>query len=207
MLKLAASDFPFQDNVKWWLNNRRSSLWKPFGLTKTMKQRGLLKDVPLVMMVTPPVPEGAPAAPTVEEVMALTGNPQHGEAAAAVCLACHKIGKQGVDFGPDLTSFGKQQPREVIVGAIVTPSKEISHGFEGSRIETKDGLIIDGIVIATGDPTVVKCMGGQKQEIDEDKIKSVTPMERSLMYDPQTLGLNAQTVADVVEYLKAGKFK
>jgi putative membrane-bound dehydrogenase-like protein len=207
MMKIAAQNPPFPENAMWWLNNRRSGAWKPFGVTKAMRQRGLLKETPLVSVITPEIPEGAPQPPTLEETLALTGDAARGEAAIAACYLCHKVGKQGADFGPDLTQFGKTQPREVIINGILNPSKDISHGFEGTRIETKDGLTIDGIVLAAGDPTVVKCMGGQKQEIDEERIKSVTKLERSLMFAPQTLGLTAQTVADIVAFLQSNLIK
>lgn len=202
-----AENFPLKENATWWLNSRRGNNWREFGLTKLMRQRGLLKEKPLVSTMTPEVPEGAPKAPTNEEVLALTGDVQRGQAAIAACFTCHKVGKQGADFGPELTQFGKTQPREVIVDAILHPSKEISHGYEGSRIETTEGIIIDGIVLTTGDPTVVKCVGGQRQEIDEEKIKSVKKMERSLMFPPEVLGLSAQTVADLVAFLKSNEVK
>ena len=32
---------------------------------------------------------------------------------AEVCYTCHKVGEAGMDFGPDLTTFGRQQPIEV----------------------------------------------------------------------------------------------
>jgi putative heme-binding domain-containing protein len=172
-----------------------------------MRQRGLLKEKPLVSTITPEAPEGAPKAPTNEEVLALEGDPKRGRAAMAVCMTCHKVGRQGADFGPELTQFGKTQPREVIVDSILHPSKEISHGYEGTRIVTKDGITIDGIVLTTGDPTIVKCVGGQRQEIDEERIASTTKMDRSLMFPPEVLNLSAQTVADIVAFLKSGDIK
>ena len=69
------------------------------------------------------------------------------------------------------------------------------------------GIIIDGIVLASGDPTIIKCMGGQKQEIDEDKIKSVTKLERSLMFAPEIMGLTAESIADIVAYLQSNQIK
>ncbi len=202
-----AEGFPFKDQATWWLNHRRSGAWKPFGLTKAMRQAGLLKEVKLVSSVIPEPPADAPKAPTVEEILALTGDAERGQAAIGACYACHKVGAMGVDYGPDLTQFGKTQPREVIVAGIVTPSKDISHGYEGSRLETTDGLLIDGIVQATGDPTVIRSTGGQRQEIDENLIKSVTKLERSLMFAPETLGLTAQSVADITAYLQSNLIK
>ena len=110
-------------------------------------------------------------------------------------------------FGPDLTTYGATQPSEVIAKAILNPSADISFNYEGSRIETTDGVRVDGIILAKGDPTVIRCVGGLVQSIAEDKIKSVTRFERSLMASPETLGLTAQSIADIVAYLKSGEIK
>jgi putative heme-binding domain-containing protein len=115
---------------------------------------------------------------------------------------CHKIGDTGTDYGPDLTSFGKQQPSEVIINAILNPSVDISHGYEGSEIKTTDGLTIVGMVLSEGDPVIVKCLGGQTQTIAKSRIASLKRLEKSLMYSPAQLGLNAQGIADMTAYLK-----
>jgi putative heme-binding domain-containing protein len=124
-----------------------------------------------------------------------------------VCYSCHKIGSQGVGFGPDLTTYGSTQPTEVIAKAILNPSADIAFNYDGSRVETIDGKRIDGIILSKGDPTVIKSVGGVLQSIAEDKIKAVTRMERSLMAAPETLGLTAQSIADIVAYLKSSLIK
>jgi putative heme-binding domain-containing protein len=116
---------------------------------------------------------------------------------------CHKIGEAGVEYGPDLTSFGKQQPTEVIVEAIINPSGDISHGYDGSEIKTKDGITIVGMVLSDGDPVIVKCLGGQTQTVAKSRIASMKKMEKSLMYAPSLLGLTPQSVADITAYLKS----
>ena len=200
MLDLAAND-GVKESALWWLNSRRGNEWKEYGLLAAMKERGLIKDKPLVSVVSPEPPVEAP--PALAEVLALNGDRARGQTAFAACLACHKLGKTGTDLGPDLTVFGKTQPREVIATAILTPSKDISHGFEASRIVTKDGLTIDGIVLDHGDPLVLKSMGGISQNIERKQVQSEKPLGRSLMLVPAQLGLTAQTVADLVAYLQA----
>jgi putative heme-binding domain-containing protein len=133
----------------------------------------------------------------------LKGDAARGQTRVAVCYTCHKIGATGVDFGPDLTAFGKLQPAEVITTGIVKPSADLSHGFEGREVKTKDGLTITGMVLSDGDPLIIKCMGGLVQTIPRAKIASVNKMTRSLMYEPQLLGLDAQGIADIVAYLKS----
>jgi putative heme-binding domain-containing protein len=148
-----------------------------------------------------PIPN-APAMPSVAELTQLTGDVARGKSAVGVCYACHKIAGTGVEFGPELTEFGKQQPKEVLLEAIAYPSKTISHGFEGVEVKTKDGLTITGMPLANGDPVILKCMGGTVQTIPRAKVASMTKMTRSLMYEPSNLGLTPQSIADIVAYLK-----
>jgi putative membrane-bound dehydrogenase-like protein len=208
MMDLAATEgFPFAEQALWWLNNRKGNYWKEYGLVPLMRERGLLKEKPLVSVVSPEPPAGPSKLPALKEILALHGDAARGQVAIAVCFSCHKIGKQGVDFGPDLTAFGKTQPSEVVINAILNPSAEISHGYEASRVETNDGITIDGIVVDNGDPVVVKSIGGQMQEIWRERVKSVNPLGRSLMFPPETLSLTAESISDIVAYLKSGTVK
>ena len=139
----------------------------------------------------------------MEPQSSLPGDAARGRDAATVCQACHRIGSAGVDSGPDITAYGKQQTREVIAQAIATPSADISHGFEGSVVKLKDGLIITGMVVSIGDPLLVKCMGGIVQTVPRSRVQPVSRMDRSLMYDPALLSLDARRISDIVTYLKS----
>ena len=207
MIEIAnAKDFPFTNLAKWWLFNRKGNDWMHYDVEAGMKALGLYDPdkVKLVAVEMPAVPKGAPKLPPVADILKLQGDAKRGQTAVALCQTCHKIGAAGVDFGPELTTFGQQQPAEVIVNAIANPSAEIAHGFEGSEVKTKDGLTITGMVLSSGDPLIIKCMGGLVQTVPRARIKSVTKMTRSLMYQPEQLGLNAQMIADIVAYLKSG---
>jgi putative heme-binding domain-containing protein len=102
-----------------------------------------------------------------------------------------------------------------LVNAIVNPSAEISHGFEGSRVEAgvKKGEkwsishTIDGIVISDADPIVIKCVGGTVQKVERAKLASLNKLPRSLMPQPEMLGLDAQKVSDIVAYLQSDMIK
>jgi putative membrane-bound dehydrogenase-like protein len=205
MIELANTPgFPWRDLAKWWLFNRQDNDWRAYDVAAGMKALGLYDPakVELVAMEMPPDPVGD-AWPTAAEIAELPGDAARGQAAIAVCYSCHRIGETGVEFGPDLTTFAQQQPAEVIAEAIARPSAEISHGFEGSEIRTTDGLVITGMVLSSGDPVLVKCMGGIVQAVPRSRIASLNRMGRSLMYDPGTLNLTPQSVADVIAFLKA----
>ncbi len=86
--------------------------------------------------------------------------------------------------------------------AIVDPSAEIAHGFEGMSINLKNNEGIDGFVQSSGDPMTVVSTGGLTQIVPKDRVHSVRRLNRSLMLSADQLGLSAQDVADVVEWLK-----
>ena len=139
MIELAnAKDFPMKELAKWWLLNRKGNDWQSYDVEGGMKALGLYDPakVKLVAVEMPPELKGVPELPTGAEIAQLPGDAKRGQAAIAVCFTCHKVGKVGVEFGPDLSTFGKQQPSEVIANAIAHPSADISHGFEGSEIKT-----------------------------------------------------------------------
>ena len=94
------------DLAQWWLMNRKDNAWKPHGVESAMKARGNYDpdNVKLVVVEMPaPAPE-APKLSSVAEIAAFKGDPSRERAAVAVCYSCHRIGKDGVDFGPDLST-------------------------------------------------------------------------------------------------------
>ena len=200
---------PLLEDATWWLTHRRFDDWADYNVDAVAEKHGapLPKAAKLVSVITPEPAKTPSALPSVKEIVAMPGDVARGQAAMAVCFSCHKIGAQGVEFAPDLTAFGKTQPREVIVNAIVNPSAEISHGFEGTRVETKDGLTIDGIMVKDGDPVVIKSVGALVQNISRTRVKSVTKLTHSLMQQPEMLGLDAQKISDIVTYLKSDQVK
>ena len=124
--------------------------------------------------------------------------------AARSCLLCHRIGDEGNEYGPGLAGFARGQAAEVVVQALIDPSAEIAHGYEGVDLQLTDGTRIHGRLLTTGDPVVVQSMGGLTQLVPASRIKGTPrrPLGRSLMLSAEQLGLSAQDVADVVAYLR-----
>jgi putative heme-binding domain-containing protein len=189
----------------WWLFNRKGNLWSGHSLDVAMKERGLYDpaNVKLQSVEMPPVPKDSPILPPAADIARIEGDSKRGETAAAVCLSCHSIKGKGIEFGPDLTTFGRQQTREVVIQGIAHPSSEISHGYEGSVITTKEGAKITGIILSNADPVIIKSLGALVQNVPKSRIAEIKPLGRSLMYDPATLGLTPQSISDIATYLKS----
>jgi putative membrane-bound dehydrogenase-like protein len=185
----------------WWLLNYKDSRWADAGVDAELKRRGLFDpDTATVNETIVPVPETPSLA--VADILKLRGNAQRGAAAASACLMCHRIRAQGVDYAPALDGFASRQTRETVVTAIVNPSNDIAHGYDGSEITLVDGRKIHGLVLSGGNPLIVQSMGGFTQMIPAKLVKERKRLGRSLMLSAEQMGLTAQQVADIAAYLK-----
>jgi putative membrane-bound dehydrogenase-like protein len=203
LLELAGKgDKDFRRNpALWWLLNYKDSRWADAGVDAELKRLGLY-DPDNVQVDEVIVPEAPPASMKVADILKLRGNAQRGATAAAACLMCHRINGQGADYAPDLTGFGSRQTREVLINAIVNPSSDIAHGYEGWEVTLTDGRKIYGLVLSSANPMIVQSTGGAIQMIPAKLVKGRKWLGRSLMLSADQLGLTAQQVADIVAYLR-----
>jgi putative membrane-bound dehydrogenase-like protein len=192
-----------KNHALWWLLNYKELRWKENGVDAALKARGLYD--PETVSITPSVvPEPTESKmPPVAQIAALRGDATKGAQTAQACLLCHRIGDKGNDYGPALTGFARAQTIETVITAIVNPSADIAHGFEGMSLNLQDGGQIHGIVLSNSNPVVVASMGGLTQMVPANKLRGrPQPLGRSLMLSAEQLGLSAQDVADIVAYLK-----
>ena len=116
---------------------------------------------------------------------------------------CHSIAGAGAEFGPALDGWGRGKDAEVVATAIVKPSAEIAHGYDGTEIKSKDGVTIQGVLLKEGDPLMMRSMGGVTQIIPADRVATRRRLPGSLMMSAAQLGLSAQEVADIVAFLRS----
>ncbi|HEX6639161.1 MAG TPA: PVC-type heme-binding CxxCH protein, partial [Steroidobacteraceae bacterium] len=185
----------------WWLLNYKDSRWVAAGVDAELKRRGLF-DPDKVEINAVEVPE--PPAPTLDvaAIAKLRGNAKNGATAGAACLMCHRVGGKGTDYAPDLSGFASRQTRDVVITAIVKPSNDIAHGYEGTEVTLTDGRKIHGMVLSGGNPLIVQSTGGVTQMIPAALVKERKRLGRSLMLSAEQLGLTAQQVANIVAWLR-----
>ncbi|MEM7386480.1 MAG: PVC-type heme-binding CxxCH protein, partial [Verrucomicrobiota bacterium] len=202
MLKIAGNTSgAIQSTALWWLLNRKDNAWEAHDLGRRLKEQGLY-DPETLQLISIPLPDPVPGTFTLEEVMKLTGDAERGKTQSMRCILCHRIGGLGVDYGPDMTTWGRTQPTETILRSIIDPDADIAHGFNGTRVETNEGKIIDGIVINNADPLLIQSSGGVTQAVPKSRIKEKRSLKNSVMMTPAQMGLTAQDVADIAAFLK-----
>jgi putative membrane-bound dehydrogenase-like protein len=194
-----------KDHALWWLIKRSTDEWSAFGLPELLKKEGIFdpESINLVSVSTPEAPPN-PTGFHINAVLALKGDPVKGAATIQRCYMCHQIEGTGVDFGPNLTGWGKTQPPTVIAEALINPSKDIAHGFDGVQITTKNGITIQGVILTDGDIVMIRSLGGQTQYVPKKSIAKREKMTRSMMMSAVQLGLTAQDIADLIAHMVNG---
>ncbi len=200
MARLAADG---NGKAKIWLFARAWGEWSEFGIQDKLKELGIYDPDNVTIMESriPPAPEKS-NLPPIADIMKLTGDPNKGELLASRCYACHRVGNNGVDYGPDLRNWVADQGEEPFYRAVITPSAGIAHGFSGASVKLKDGRYIHGLAYNRTDPVIVKSMGGLTQFIPGEQVEKVAKLKGSLMLSADQLGFTAQELADLAAFLK-----
>ena len=152
------------------------------------------------------------ASITAEKITALAGDADRGSALvsptgkAAACLACHIVGNQGRDVGPDLSHVGSRLNSAQILEAILTPSKTITQGYQAITAKLKDGTSQIGFVVKReGDVYALKTAAGEVLNLPREQVFSEIELPASLMPEGQLQAFTAQEAADLISYLSALK--
>jgi putative heme-binding domain-containing protein len=141
--------------------------------------------------------------PALAELTKRTGDPAKGkEVYQRICFICHKVGDEGIDFGPALTEIGDKLAKEALYTAILDPGAAISFGFEGYEIGLKDGTGLVGYIASqTDDELTLRVPGGANSSFKKSQIVKQQKLNISLMPPNLQAGVTEQGLVDLVEFL------
>ncbi|MCH8830298.1 MAG: c-type cytochrome, partial [Planctomycetes bacterium] len=126
----------------------------------------------------------------------------------ANCVACHRMGKVGFQFGPDLTKLDpKKKNAEHILRSLIDPSAKIEEKYRSNVFVLDSGKVVTGMVVEETKTTVKvienplaksKAIVIRKDEIDARK-----KLTKSIM--PIGLGsrLTREEILDLIAYVFA----
>ena len=116
------------------------------------------------------------------------------------CAACHRVGEEGSDFGPDLTRVGSGRSLAYLRQSLLEPSADIMEEYVGVTVELANGERVSGVrlnedtyTVQLRDPALAIRM------FDKSEVKSVVSEKASLM--PPYTALPKEKLDDLVAYL------
>jgi putative heme-binding domain-containing protein len=122
-----------------------------------------------------------------------------------VCSKCHLFQGKGAEVGPDLATV-RNQPKQVLLTDILSPSRSIAQGYEAYVVELASGGSLDG-VIGPQTPTTITLRheDGKEDVIPRQAIKQMYATTLSAMPADLDKQVDPQQMADLLEFLKTGR--
>jgi putative heme-binding domain-containing protein len=178
----------------------------------------VVKDVEAYLAGRPATPEPkmtewklADLAADLDKVVAPGRNLAGGREnfAKLACVQCHKLGKDGYPYGPDLTDVMKRlkNDRAALLTEILEPSKIIAERYRNYQFETKDGDELAGMIVKEDADTVTIQTGPSDtliQTLKQSDLKKREPQNSSLMPLGLLSLLTREQILELLAYIESG---
>jgi putative heme-binding domain-containing protein len=125
------------------------------------------------------------------------------------CASCHKLGAEGVNYGPDLTDVLKRynHDRVELLRQIIEPSLVITNRYRNYEFELKDGESVFGMVVKEdSDSWTVQTGPSDKliQTLKKSDVQTQRPQNSSLMPLALLNTLSKEEIFDLLAYMESG---
>ena len=123
-----------------------------------------------------------------------------------ICIACHKWGSEGIEYGPQMDGVATRLKREDIVESVLDPNAKIDPKYVTTNIETNGGGTFTGFVTGeTPETLTLTVAGGLKQEIKVTDIKKRETVKQSSMPEGLANAMSPGEFLDLIEFLSTLK--
>jgi putative heme-binding domain-containing protein len=125
------------------------------------------------------------------------------------CVQCHKLGKEGYAYGPNLTDVFTRykNDRANVLQQILEPSKVIEDRYRNFNFELKDSEPVMGLVLKEDAETVTVQTGpadSLMQVIQKSEILKRSPQPSSPMPVGLLNALSKEQILDLLAYVESG---
>lgn len=118
------------------------------------------------------------------------------------CMACHQLGGQGVELGPDLATVAAK-PTEQIIEAIFDPHRAVEDRNAVTEVRKKDGSVVAGLLAAeTPHHLTLRLAGGVEIAVPRVEIRETKTLKLSLMPEGLEAVLSEQDCADLLARMR-----
>lgn len=125
---------------------------------------------------------------------------------SASCKSCHRVRDVGETLGPDLSQIGKKYSSPDLLTHLLEPSRFIDAKFVTYLVETKSGMIHNGLLQERSETEVVLKDAQRKEiRIPASEIESIVSQQKSLMPELLLKDMTPQQAADLIAYLSSLK--
>ena len=118
-----------------------------------------------------------------------------------LCASCHRLGKEGVEVGPDLAALADKSPEALLI-AVLDPNRAFETKFVSFTIATRDGRVLNGMVANESATAVtLRRQEGKEDVLLRSQIEDMTSSGQSLMPEGIEKDLKPRDFADLIAFL------
>jgi putative membrane-bound dehydrogenase-like protein len=141
-----------------------------------------------------------------KDALDLGGDAARGSASfKKLCLTCHQARGEGRAVGPNL-AIVRDNPPEQILKNILYPSLVIAPNFVQYVVETRDGQVLNGIIVeASSAALTLRRAGAEDAKLLRKDIRNLASSPVSLMPEDLLKGMSLQDVADLLQFVRETK--
>ncbi|MEO5803560.1 MAG: c-type cytochrome [Verrucomicrobiota bacterium] len=138
------------------------------------------------------------------DLRAFPGDSKNGHAVfLKSCAVCHELFGEGQKVGPELTHANRTD-KDFLLTSIVDPNVVIRKEFLNFNIETKDGRVLNGLIIEqNGNSVTLVGSKNEKTTLNRDQMVSIQESSVSLMPEGLMHALTPQERRDLFAYLQS----
>jgi putative heme-binding domain-containing protein len=119
------------------------------------------------------------------------------------CSNCHQIAGIGHNVGPNLQSVANKSPADLLI-AILDPNREAQPNFATYVVETQDGKVLNGLLVADTATSITLRRAEAKEDVVlRSNIETITTNGKSLMPEGFEKDASPAAVADLIAFLKS----
>lgn len=135
-------------------------------------------------------------------VFKMQGDPVRGaQVFTRACAACHRLGNEGKNVGPDLATVARWSSDQLLV-AILDPNREVANNYINYTITTRDGRVLTGIITAeTAGSLTLRRAEGTEDTVLRTDIEALISTGQSLMPEGIEQQVDLQQMADLLRFI------
>jgi putative heme-binding domain-containing protein len=117
------------------------------------------------------------------------------------CMACHSIGRDGGNIGPDLSDVGRRRDLSYLQESLISPEADVPVRYRAVQVVTKSGQSVTGIRLNEDDVSVqLRDDHDNLRSFLKDDVREIRRDKPALM-PSYAAKLSKKEINDVVSYL------
>jgi putative heme-binding domain-containing protein len=125
------------------------------------------------------------------------------DASRLACARCHRVRGEGGELGPDLSDVGGKLPKEVLIEAVLDPSRQVVEGYRETVLATADGRVLSGIVKEeTADALTLVDAELRRLVVRKSDVEARRVGDGSIMPAGLAAGISRDEFADLIAFLE-----